>query len=191
MEYVALALAGSSALMQYQAGKEAKLGYDQKAKFKELEGRVEGVKAKEQGNKALNDARRALAKVTASARSGGLEPNIGTPVNFGQFNILKPAFQDFATARDNQLFIKMQTKVQAEDLRRAGREAKAQGVANALGTLSAGIMNYQSIGGPPADTTSTTTRTSGDYSRSTVPSARYGGSSSSSSSSTRFKRYGE
>ena len=157
MAEVALLLAGTSALMQYQAGKEAKLAYESKAKFTELEGRVEGVKAKEQGIKALNDARRALASVTATARAGGLEPFIGTPVNFGQFNILKPAFQDFATAKDNQLFIKMQTKAQAEDFRRAGREAKAQGVANALGTLSAGIMQYQSIGGPPADTTSTNT----------------------------------
>lgn len=184
MAEVALLLAGTSALMQYQAGKEAKLAYESKAKFTELEGRVEGVKAKEQGNKALNDARRALASVTATARAGGLEPFIGTPVNFGQFNILKPAFQDFATAKDNQLFIKMQTKAQAEDFRRAGREAKAQGVANALGTLSAGIMEYQSIGGPPADTTSTNT------------SGRFGSDSqrfrsAGSSSPTRFKRYGE
>lgn len=182
MAEVALLLAGTSALMQYQAGKEAKLAYESKAKFTELEGRVEGVKAKEQGNKALNDARRALASVTATARAGGLEPFIGTPVNFGQFNILKPAFQDFATAKDNQLFIKMQTKAQAEDFRRAGREAKAQGVANALGTLSAGIMEYQSIGGPPADTTSTNT------------SGRFGSDSqrfrsAGSSSPTRFKRY--
>ena len=182
MAEVALLLAGTSALMQYQAGKEAKLAYESKAKFTELEGRVEGVKAKEQGNKALNDARRALASVTATARAGGLEPFIGTPVNFGQFNILKPAFQDFATAKDNQLFIKMQTRLQAEDFRRAGREAKAQGVANALGTLSAGIMEYQSIGGPPADTTSTNT------------SGRFGSDSqrfrsAGSSSPTRFKRY--
>ena len=184
MAEIALVLAGASALMQYQAGKEAKLAYESRAKFTELEGRVEGVKAKEQGNKALNDARRALASVTATARAGGLEPFIGTPVNFGQFNILKPAFQDFATAKDNQLFIKMQTKAQAEDFRRAGREAKAQGVANALGSLSAGIMEYQSIGGPPADTTSTNT------------SGRFGSDSqrfrsAGSSSPTRFKRYGE
>ena len=182
MAEIALVLAGASALMQYQAGKEAKLAYESRAKFTELEGRVEGVKAKEQGNEALRNARRALASVTATARAGGLEPNIGTPVDFGTFNILKPAFQDFATAKDNALFIKMQTKAQAEDFRRAGREAKAQGVANALGTLSAGIMQYQSIGGPPANNTTTTTR-------STTNTMYSNDAYSGSSSSTRFKGY--
>ena len=188
MAEIALILAGTSALMQYQAGKEAKLGYDQKAKFKELEGRVEGVKAKEQGIKALNDTRRALASVSATAFAGGLEPNIsgGSIDAFILNDILKPGFGDFATARDNQLFIKMQTNAQAEDLRRAGREAKAQGVANALGTMSAGIMNYQATSVPGDTSTSTTTRTYGDYSRSTVPSA-----STQGASSTRFKIYGE
>ncbi len=74
----------------------------------------------------------------------------------------------------------MQTKAQAEDFRRAGREAKAQGVANALGTLSAGIMQYQSIGGPGADTSNTSGRFGSD-------SQRF--RSAGSSSPTRFKRY--
>ena len=150
---IALALASGSALMQYQAGKEAKKGYESQAKFKALEGRVEGVKAKEQGTEALRNARKLLANITATARSGGLEPNIGTPVDFGIFNVINPAFRDFQTAKDNQLFIKMQTNAQVEDLLRAGREAKAQGVANALGTLGRGFASYSSIGGPPSTTT--------------------------------------
>ena len=184
---LAVALASGSALMQYQAGREAKKGYESQAKFKALEGRVEGVKAKEQGTEALRNARKLLANITATARSGGLEPNIGTPVDFGIFNIINPAFRDFQTAKDNQLFIKMQTNAQVEDLLRAGREAKAQGVANALGTLGSGFANYQATRTPnTAPTTKTTTRTSGDFSRSTVPSARYGGSDN-----TRFRSYGE
>ena len=53
MAEIALALAVTSALTQYQAGREAKKGYESRAKFKALEGRVEGVKAKEQGIQAL------------------------------------------------------------------------------------------------------------------------------------------
>ena len=60
MAEIALVLAGASALMQYQAGKESKLAYESRAKFTELEGRVEGVKAKEQGNEALRNARKAF-----------------------------------------------------------------------------------------------------------------------------------
>ena len=179
---LALALASGSALMQYQAGREVKKGYESKAKFKALEGRVEGVKAKEQGTEALRNARKLLANITATARSGGLEPNIGTPVDFGIFNIINPAFRDFQTAKDNQLFIRMQTNAQVEDLLRAGREAKAQGVANALGTLSAGIMNASRVGGPPADTNTPTSNTSG----------RFGSDSQrfrSSGSQTRFRSY--
>ena len=190
MAEIALALAVTSALTQYQAGREAKKGYESRAKFKALEGRVEGVKAKEQGIQALKNTQQLLASVSASAYSGGLEPNIsgGSIENFITKNILQPGYGDFATARDNQLFIRMQTNAQVEDLLRAGREAKAQGVANALGTLSAGIMNASRVGGPPADTTTTTTRTSGDFTRSTVPSARYG---KVADSGTRFRSYGE
>tara|TARA_R100000329_G_C7616959_1_gene219102 strand:- start:1960 stop:2514 length:555 start_codon:yes stop_codon:yes gene_type:complete len=180
MAELALVFAGASALMQYQAGKEAKKGYESQAKFKALEGRVEGVKAKEQGTEALRNARKLLANITATARSGGLEPNIGTPVDFGIFNIINPAFRDFQTAKDNQLFIKMQTNAQVEDLLRAGREAKAQGVANALGTLGSGFANYQATRTP--NTSTTTTNTSG----------RFGSDSQrfrSAGSQTRFRSY--
>lgn len=183
MAEIALALAVTSALTQYQAGREAKKGFESRAKFKALEGRVEGVKAKEQGTEALRNARKLLANVTATARSGGLEPNIGTPVDFGIFNIINPAFRDFQTAKDNQLFIRMQTNAQVEDLLRAGREVKAQGVANALGTLGSGFANYQATRTPStAPTTKTTSNTSG----------RFGSDSQrfrSSGSQTRFRSY--
>lgn len=181
MAELALVFAGASALMQYQAGKEAKKGYESQAKFKALEGRVEGVKAKEQGTEALRNARKLLANITATARSGGLEPNIGTPVDFGIFNIINPAFRDFQTAKDNQLFIKMQTNAQVEDLLRAGREAKAQGVANALGTLGSGFANYQATRTPNTSTTTTT--------RSTTNTMYSNDAYSGSSNPNRFKGY--
>ena len=191
MAEIALALAVTSALTQYQAGREAKKGYESRAKFKALEGRVEGVKAKEQGIQALKNTQELLASVSASAYSGGLEPNIsgGSIENFVTKNILQPGYGDFATARDNQIFIRMQTNAQVEDLLRAGREAKAQGVANALGTLGQGIANYEATRTPStAPTTKTITRTSGDFTRSTVPSARYG---KVADSGTRFRSYGD
>ena len=151
-----LVLAGVSAFAQVKAGQEQKKAFYSQARFKELEGRIEAVKAKEQGIRALENTRRALASVNASARAGTLEPTIGTPVDIGTFNIIKPGTTDFFTARDNASLALSSAKAQAEDLRFAGRQAKKQGYLSALGTLASAGMNYASLGGPgTAGTTST------------------------------------
>ena len=151
-----LVLAGVSAFAQVKAGQEQKKAFYSQARFKELEGRIEAVKAKEQGIRALENTRRALASVNASARAGGLEPTIGTPVDIGTFNIIKPGTTDFFTAKDNASLALSSAKAQAEDLRFAGRQAKKQGYISALGTIAVAGMNYASLGGPgTAGTTST------------------------------------
>ena len=153
-----LVLAGVSAFAQVKAGQEQKKAFYSQARFKELEGRIEAVKAKEQGIRALENTRRALASVNASARAGGLEPTIGTPVDIGTFNIIKPGTTDFFTARDNASLALSSAKAQAEDLRFAGREAKKQGYLSALGTIGTSFANMASIGGPPGTTSTGMTR---------------------------------
>ena len=78
-------LAVASAYTSIKQGNLRKKGLDASARFKELEGRIEAVKAKEQGIKALENTRKVLATINATARAGGLEPNIGTPVDIGQY----------------------------------------------------------------------------------------------------------
>jgi hypothetical protein len=143
-------LAVASAYASIKQGNLRKKGYDASARYKELEGRIEAVKAKEQGNKALENTRKVLATINATARAGGLEPNIGTPVDIGQYYALNPGFSDFFTAKDNASLALSSAKAQADDLRQAGKEAKNQGYISALGTLSMASLNLSGIGGPPA-----------------------------------------
>ena len=89
-----------------------------------------------------------MASVNASARAGGLEPTIGTPVDIGTFNVIKPGTTDFFRARDNASLALSSAKAQAEDLRFAGRQAKRQGYLSALGTVSTAFSNMASLGGP-------------------------------------------
>jgi hypothetical protein len=166
---VSTGLSVVSAVAQIRQGQATKKAYYAQARYKELEGRIEAVKAKEQGIKALEATRRALASVNASARAGGLEPTIGTPVDIGTFNVIKPGTTDFFRARDNASLALSSAKAQAEDLRFAGRQAKRQGYLSALGTVSTAFSNMASIGGQPGTTTTASLGQSPGYYQ-----ARYG-----------------
>ena len=96
----------------------------------------------------MEATRKALASVNASARAGGLEPTIGTPVDIGTFNVIKPGTTDFFTARDNAKLALSSANAQAEDLRFAGRQAKKQGYISALGTLGSSFATMAGTGGP-------------------------------------------
>lgn len=141
-------LAVASAYASIKQGNLMKKGYQASARYKELEGRIEAVKAKEQGIKALENTRKVLATINATARAGGLEPNIGTPVDIGQYYALNPGFSDFFTAKDNASLALSSAKAQADDLRMAGKQAQNQGYISALSTLSMASLNLSGIGGP-------------------------------------------
>ena len=154
---VAVTLTVGKSLMEYQAGKDAKDAYYSQAQHKELEGRREAVKAKEEGIEALKAMRKALANVSATSFAGGLEPDIsgGTIENIGTQNILDPGFSDFFTAKSNESLAISMSLAQAEDLRFAGRQAKQQGVMSAMSTIAGGMASYRNIGGPTPDTSPT------------------------------------
>lgn len=145
---ISTGISAVTAVMAIQQGQDAKKAYYSQARYKELEGRIEAVKAKEQGIKALENTRRALASVNASARAGGLEPNIGTPVDIATFNVIKPGTADFFTARDNASLALSSAKAQAEDLRFAGKQALKQGYISAMGSIAQGFTTLSGVGGP-------------------------------------------
>ena len=62
-----LVLSGVSAMAQLKAGSDTKKAYYAQAEHKKLEGRVEAVKAKEQGIQVLKNTNKALASVGALA----------------------------------------------------------------------------------------------------------------------------
>ena len=151
-----LVLAGVSAYAQIKQGEATKKAMYNQAEHKKLEGRVEAVKAKEQGIQVLKATNRALASVGAIAYAGGLEPTLGTPQDIGTFGILNPGLNDFITSKDNEFLAISTANAQAEDLRFAGRQAKKQGYIGAFTTMASAGMNYASLGSAPAGTTTTT-----------------------------------
>ena len=70
---ISTGIAVATAYSQIKQGEATKKAYYSQAEYKRLEGRIEAVKAKEQGIKALENTRKALASVNASARAGGLD----------------------------------------------------------------------------------------------------------------------
>jgi hypothetical protein len=152
-----LVIAGISALAQMKAGGDTKKGYYIQAQHKKLEGRVEAVKAKQQGNQVLKNTNRALASVGAIASAGGLEPSIGTPQDIGTFAILGPGLNDFLTSKDNEFLAISIANAQAEDLRFAGRMAKKKATISALSTMGSAMMSYGSLGSAPAGDTGSVT----------------------------------
>ena len=150
LQLIGAGLAVASAVTSIQQGNLRKKGYEASARYKDLEGRIQAVKAKEDGIKALKNTQKVLATINATASAGGLEPNIGTPVNLGQYYALNPGFSDFFTAKDNASLALSSAKAQADDLRFAGSQAQKQGYLNALGTLTTTAMTMGSIGGPPS-----------------------------------------
>ena len=150
-----LVLSGVSAMAQLKAGSDTKKAYYAQAEHKKLEGRVEAVKAKEQGIQVLRNTNKALASVGAIAYAGGLEPTIGTPQDVGTFGVLNPGLNDFITSKDNEFLAISTANAQAEDLRFAGRMAKKQATIGALSTMGSAMMSYSSLGSAPAGTTAT------------------------------------
>lgn len=147
---ISTGLAVVSAVSQIRQGNLTKKAYDSQARYKELEGRIEATKAKEQGIKALENTRKVLASINATARAGSLEPTVGTPVDLGQYYALNPGFSDFFTAKDNASLALSSANAQAQDLKFAGKQAKQQGLINAIGTIGMATANFAQIGGPPS-----------------------------------------
>lgn len=158
---IGMGIAGVSAYMQIKQGESAKKGLYNQAEYKKLEGRIESVKAKEQGIKALQATNKALASINATASAGGLEPSIGTPVDIGTFYALQPGTADFLTAKDNASLALSSANAQAEELRFAGRMKKQQGYIGALTTIGTSLATAGSIGGPGQPNTGFTPQTMG------------------------------
>tara|TARA_R110001592_G_scaffold243018_2_gene503707 strand:- start:240 stop:785 length:546 start_codon:yes stop_codon:yes gene_type:complete len=174
MAVAGLVLAGVSAYAQIKQGEATKKAMYNQAEHKRLEGRVESVKAKQQGIQVLKATNQALASVNAIAYSGGLEPNIGTPQDIGTFGILNPGMNDFLTSKDNEFLAISSANAQAEDLRFAGRQAKKQGYIGALTTMGSAMMSYNSVGSAPSGGTGTTSYTGSTYAPNTTPRVTYG-----------------
>jgi len=148
LQKVSMALSAFSAVMKVKEGMDTKKAYKTQAAYAELEGRVEAVKAKEQGTEQLKNTIRALASVSATAYAGGLEPTIGTPQDIGTFNVLNPGINDFITSKDNEAIALSSAAGKAADLKAAGNKAMTGALISAGTSLASTGLQLSSIGQP-------------------------------------------
>ena len=129
--WTAVAVAGTAvqAYGQIYQGEAMKAYYDAQAMTKEFEGKVEGTKAKEQGNVALANLNATLATAVARAGFEGYLTTLTTAMR-------RAGGEELKLTQLNEKFIKGMTVFEASQLRQAGRVAKKTGYINAFATMA-------------------------------------------------------
>ena len=150
MGFQALALAASamSAMAQMSAGEKAKEAYEERAKNERLRSRVEAVNARKQGVEVLKRTNASLASVLAGSPRQGLALRSGTVQDRSVFLVQAPASDDFNTTAFNAYMSIATGQMRANDLSRAGDQARLQGQIGAFSTMSMAFANASSMGNP-------------------------------------------
>ena len=150
MGFQALALAASamSAMAQVSAGEKAKEAYEERAKNERLRSRVEAVNARKQGVEVLKRTNASLASVLAGSPRQGLALRSGTVQDRSVFLVQAPASDDINTTAYNAYMSIATGQMRANDLSRAGDQARLQGQIGAFSTMSMAFANASSMGNP-------------------------------------------
>jgi hypothetical protein len=147
MQTVAIAMSAMSAMAQMSAGERAKEAYEERAKNEKLRSRVEAVNARKRGVQVLKETNRNLASIVAGSPKQGLALRSGTVQDRGVFLVQRPASEDFSTTAFNASMSLLTGQMRADDLSRAGDQARLQGQIGAFSTMSMAFANAGSIGG--------------------------------------------
>ena len=147
MQTVAIAMSAMSAMAQMSAGEKAKEAYEERAKNEKLRSRVEAVNARKRGVQVLKETNRNLASIVAGSPKQGLALRSGTVQDRGVFLVQRPASDDFSTTAFNASMSLLTGQMRADDLSRAGDQARLQGQIGAFSTMSMAFATAGSIGG--------------------------------------------
>ena len=148
MQTVAIAMSAMSAMAQMSAGEKAKQAYEERAKNERLRSRVEAVNARKQGVEVLKRTNASLASVLAGSPRQGLALRSGTVQDRSVFLVQAPASDDFNTTAFNAYMSIATGQMRANDLSRAGDQARLQGQIGAFSTMSMAFANASSMGNP-------------------------------------------
>jgi len=146
MFWTVVAVAGTAvqAYGSIYQGEAMKAYYDAQAMMKEFEGKVEGTKAKEQGNVALANLNATIATAIARAGSGGggFEGYLTTLTTA----MRRAGGEELKLTQLNEKFIKGMSVFEASQLRQAGKVAKKTGYLNAFATMAMQGVTMQQQG---------------------------------------------
>ena len=147
MQTVAIAMSAMSAMAQMSAGERAKEAYEERSKNEKLRSRVEAVNARKRGVEVLKRTNASLASVIAGSPKQGLALRSGTVRDRDVFLVQRPASDDFSTTAFNASMSLLTGQMRADDLSRAGDQARLQGQIGAFSTASMALATAGSIGG--------------------------------------------
>lgn len=148
MEVLAITTSALSAMAQLSAGEKAKEAYDERAKNEKLRSRVEAVNARKRGVEVLKRTNASLASIIAGSPKQGLALRSGTVQDRGVFLVQRPASEDFSTTAFNASMSLLTGQMRADDLSRAGDQARLQGQIGAVTTMATAFASASSRGNP-------------------------------------------
>ena len=157
---IGIALSVGSAAMQIRQGQAAAAQYEGQARGLEVQadwerfkGRQEALKHKREANNQLQAILENLARTTAIAGAGNVDPFTGSPAGV-KTRILDVGGRNVVTATENAEITKLVGQFQASQFlhaasqaRAAGKAAKSSATFGALATLAGGAFNFAQAGG--------------------------------------------
>ena len=155
MSGIGLALAATSAFMQFKQAQAMESYYigqaqalDVKAEWTRFDAKSESLKHKKQANDELEAVLIRLSQINSIAGAGNMDPYAGNPFGL-KIRALNVGGTNYATAIGNETITRLageaQAKMfehQAQLTRQAGSMAKRSGVMGALMTLAGGAFKY-------------------------------------------------
>ena len=146
MQTVAIALTAASAYSQYKQGVAQQKMMDRQAQQVELSGRVDALRAKEDGIAILDNMLEQLAYSNAYAAAGSVDPFSGSKLGLG-LSLQAKGIREYKTNDFNRQIALDMSRQQAELLRYEGKLAKRAGITNALTTMGMGLYGFERAGG--------------------------------------------
>lgn len=138
-----------SALGSIQSGRAQAAGYNLQARQAELGARRSSLQYKDQGVKVLEKLNANLATVNARAGAGGLDPFSGSPLSLKSY-AEKRGTQEYYLTQENAELQMITGQLQSDQFKMAGKQAKRQGVLNAISTIGMTAASLGAMGGPGA-----------------------------------------
>lgn len=144
MQAAVIALTALSAYSQYQAGIAQQQQYDRQALMEELKGRNDALAHREQGVAVMDNMLSQMAYSNAYAGAGGTDPFSGSKLGASEI-IQSKGIREFNITKYNaEIGIEM-ANYQASIYRFAGKQAKRQGITNAMTTMVQGAYMYNQM----------------------------------------------
>ena len=129
------------AMAQMNAARAQAYQYHAQAKQTELMGRLEAVKAKQEGNEVLAKMNAVMAATTARASAGGLDPFAGgESVDLINTYSMRQGVGEFSISRDNAAIAEDMSKYQAGIYRTAASNTMRAARANAMMTVMGSVV---------------------------------------------------